>query len=178
MLASCTDEELQDVYFHIDVLQYPERYRAILDELSRRGLQPVSGVEPHMTVTDIPGRVRALPALRSHPVMAAMVASALLAVYTAASTFLFCLPIYLLAVPFKVLNQVSAFFYLLCFPFAPIAAAGFGRRAGGKGWYSVAVALGVALGIMMFAGTGALHTVVEALFRSYGSGGFSLPVGY
>ncbi len=178
MLASCTDEELQDVYFHIDVLQYPERYRAILDELSRRGLQPVSGVEPPVTVTDIPERVFALPSLRSRPLVAAVVASTLLAAYTASITFLFCLPIYLLAVPFKVLNQVSAFFYLLCFPFAPIAAAGFGRKAGGRGWYSVAVALGVALGVIMFAGTGALHTVVEALFRSYGAGGFSLPVGY
>ncbi|MCL6474732.1 MAG: hypothetical protein K6U75_06735 [Firmicutes bacterium] len=178
MLASCTDEELQDIYFHIDVLQYPERYHAILDELNRRGLQPVSGVEPPVTVTDIPERVFAVSCLRARPLMAAVVASTLLAAYTASITFLFCLPIYLLAVPFKVLNQVSAFFYLLCFPFAPIAAAGFGRRAGGKGWYNVAVALGVALGIMMFAGTGALHTVVEALFRSYRSGGLSLPVGY
>lgn len=178
MLASCTDEELQDVYFHIDVLQYPERYRAILDELSRRGLQPVSGVDPPVAVTNIPERVFALPSLQSRPLAAMMVASVLLTVYTAWVTFLFCLPIYLLAVPFKVLNQVSAFFYLLGFPFAPIAAAGFGRRAGGKGWYSVAVALGVALGIMMFAGTGALHTVVDALLHSHGAGGFSLPVGY
>ncbi|GIV19190.1 MAG: hypothetical protein KatS3mg023_0941 [Armatimonadota bacterium] len=178
MLASCTDEELQDVYFHIDVLQYPERYRAILEELSRRGLQPVSGIEPQMNVTDIPERVLAMSVFRSHPMVAAGVASALLAGYTAAVTFLFCLPLYLLAVPFKVLNQVSAFFYLLCFPFAPLAAAGFGRRAGGRGWYSIAVALGVVLGAMLFAGTGALHVVVQALFHSEGAGGFSLPVSY
>lgn len=178
MLASCTDEELQDVYFHIDVLQYPERYRAILDELSRRGLQPVSGIEPQMSVTDIPERVRTLSPFRYHPMIAAGVSSALLVGYTALVTFLFCLPIYLLAVPFKVLNQMSAFFYLFCFPFAPLAAAGFGRRAGGKGWYGVAVVLGVALGVWMFSGTGALHTVVQALFRSDGAGGFSLPIGY
>ncbi len=178
MLASCTDEELQDVYFHIDVLQYPERYRAILDELSRRGLQPVSGIEPLMSVTDIPDRVLALSAFRSHPMMAAGVASVLLVGYTAVVTFLFCLPIYLLAVPFKILNQISAFFYLLCFPVAPLAAAGFGRRAGGRGWYSVAVALGVVLGIVLFAGTGTLHAMAQALFRSDGAGGFSLPVAY
>lgn len=178
MLARCTDDELQDVYFHIDVLQYPERYHAILDELSRRGLQPISGVEPLIALTDIPERVRSLPTLQPHPVVVAMVASALLTGYTAAVTFLFCLPIYLLAVPFKVLNQMSAFFYLFCFPFAPLSAAGFGRRAGGRGWYSVAVVLGVVLGVLMFAGTGALHTVIQALFRSDGAGGFSLPVAY
>lgn len=178
MLARCTDDELQDVYFHIDVLQYPERYHAILDELSRRGLQPVSGMEPRIALTGIPERVLAVPSLRTHPTIAAMVASTLLTVYTASVTFLFCLPIYLLAVPFKVLNQMSAFFYLLCFPFAPLSAAGFGRRAGGTGWYSVAVVLGVVLGVLMFAGTGALHTVIQALFRSDGAGGFSLPVAY
>jgi len=178
MLARCSDEELQDVYFHIDVLQYPERYRAILDELSRRGLQPVSGVEPPVTFTDIPARVFALSFLRVRPWMAVVVASALLAAYTASITFLFCLPIYLLAVPFKVLNQVSAFFFLLCFPFAPLAAASFGRRAGGTGWYSLAVALGVILGIMLFLCTGTLRTVVDALFHSSGAGGFSFPVGF
>lgn len=178
MLAQCTDDELQDVYFHIDVLQYPERYRAILDELSRRGLQPISGIEPQVVPTDIPGQVRSLPALQSHPLAIALVASVLLTAYTAIVTFLFCLPIYLLALPLKVLNQQSAFFYLFCFPFAPFTAAGFGRRAGGRGWYSVAVIAGVLLGVMMFAGTGALHAVVQALFRSDGAGGFSLPVGY
>lgn len=178
MLAQCTDDELQDVYFHIDVLQYPERYRAILDELSRRGLQPVSGVEPQIALTDVPQRLHALPAFRSHPRIAAVAASVLLTAYTATVTFLFCLPIYLLAVPFQVLNQMSAFFYLFCFPFAPLAAAGFGRRAGGRGWYSVAVVLGVALGVMMFVATGALRMVVQALFRSGGAGGFSLPVGF
>jgi len=178
MLASCTDEELQDVYFHIDVLQYPERYRAILDELSRRGLQPVSGVEPPVAVTNIPERVFALPSLQSRPLAAMMVASVLLTVYTAWVTFLFCLPIYLLAVPFKVLNQVSAFFFLLCFPLAPLAAASFGRRAGGTGWYSLAVALGVILGIILFLCTGTLRTVVDALFHSSGAGGFSFPVGF
>jgi len=178
MLARCTDDELQDVYFHIDVLQYPERYRAILDELSRRGLQPVSGVELQINVTDIPERIQALPFLRSHPLIAAMMASALLMAYTASVTFVFCLPIYLLAVPFQVLNQVSAFFYLLCFPFAPLAAAGFGRRAGGTGWYGIAVGTGVTLGVLMFLGTGALHAVVQALFRPDAAGGFSLSFGY
>ncbi|MCS6829245.1 MAG: hypothetical protein RMM08_11070 [Armatimonadota bacterium] len=178
MLSRCTDEELQDVYFHVDILQYPERYRAILDELSRRGLQPVAGIEPHVSLTDIPERVFAVPVLRTYPAIAAITASAILMVYTALVTFLFCLPIYLLAVPFKVLNQQSAFFYLLCFPFAPLSAMGFGRRAGGRGWYSVAVVLGVALGVAMFLYTGALHTVVQALFRSGAGGGFSLPLAY
>jgi len=178
MLTRCTDDELQDVYFHIDVLQYPERYRAVLDELTRRGLQPVSGIEPQVVPTDIPEQVRSLPALQPYPVAVAMVASVVLAVYTATVTFLFCLPIYLLALPLKVLNQQSAFFYLLSFPFAPLSAAGFGRRAGGRGWYSVAVLAGVALGVMMFIGTGALHAVVQALFRSDGAEGFSLPVAY
>jgi len=178
MLARCTDEELQDVYFHIDVLQYPERYRAILEELSRRGLQPVSGIAPQMTPTDIPEQVGNIPALRAHPVLAAVLASMLLAAYTAFVTFLFCLPIYLLAMPLKVLNQQSAFFYLLFFPFAPLSAAGFGKRAGGNGWYSVAVLAGVVLGVLMFLATGALHAVVQALFRADGAGDFSLPVVY
>lgn len=178
MLTRCTDEELQDVYFHIDVLQYPERYRAVLDELTRRGLQPVSGIEPQVVPTDIPEQLRSLPALRSHPLAIALVASALLAAYTAIVTFLFCLPIYLLALPLKVLNQQSAFFYLFSFPFAPLSAAGFGRRAGGRGWYSLAVLAGVTLGVMMFIGTGTLHAVVQALFRPDGAEGFSLPVAY
>lgn len=178
MLARCTDEELQDVYFHIDVLQYPERYRAILDELARRGLSPVSGVEPQIVPVNIPEQVRALPALRKHPMLASVVASLLLTVYTACVTFVFCLPIYLLAVPLKALNQQSALVYLLFFPFAPLSAVGFGRRAGGTRWYMLAVLTGVALGILLFMGTGTLHAVVQALFRSGGAGGFSLPAAY
>mgnify|MGYP001770835752 CR=1 FL=1 len=178
MLARCSDEELQDVYFHIDVLQYPERYRVVLDELARRGLRPVSGIEPQMAPLHIPDQVRALPVLKSHPVLAGMVASLLLTLYTAGVTFLFCLPIYLLALPLKVLNQQSAFFYLLFFPFAPLSAAGFGRRAGGTGWYTVSVLIGVGVGVLLFVGTGALHAVVQALFHSGGGGGFSLPVAY
>lgn len=178
MLATCTDEELQDVYFHIDVLRYPERYRAVLDELARRGLRPVSGIEPQIAPINVPEQVRAVPALRGHPVLSAVVASLLLAGYTAAVAFLFCLPIYLLALPLKILNQQSALFYLLFFPFAPLSAAGFGRRAGGTGWYLLSVLAGVVLGILLFVGTGTLHAVVGALFHSGGSGGFSMPVAY
>lgn len=178
MLVRCTDEDLQDVYFHIDVVQYPERYAAVLDELRQRGLQPVSGVEPQVMPSDIPAQLHDFPAFKSRPVLCAVVASTLLTLYTAFVTFLFCLPIYLLALPFKVLNQQSAFFYLLFMPFAPLSAAGFGRRAGGRGWYMVAVWVGVALGVMLFVGTGALHAIVRALFRSDGAGGFSLPVAY
>ncbi|MGQ9488383.1 MAG: hypothetical protein ACUVR7_12195 [Armatimonadota bacterium] len=178
MLAKCTDEELQDVYFHIDVLRYPERYRAVLDELARRGLHPVSGIEPQMVPLNVPEQVRAMPTLKGHPVLSAVVTSLLLAGYSAAVTFLFCLPIYLLALPLKILNQQSAFFYLLFFPFAPLSAAGFGRRAGGTGWYLLSVLAGVVLGVLLFVGTGTLHAVVEALFRSGGSGGFSLPATY
>ncbi len=178
MLAQCTDEELQDVYFHIDVLQYPERYRAVLEELSSRGLQPVAGVEPRVAPLNIPERIGAVSVFQSHPVLAVMVSALLLSLYTALVTFVFCLPIYLLALPLKVLNQQSAIVYLLSFPFAPISAAGFGRRAGGVGWYSVAVLVGVALGVSLFVATGALQAVVEALFRSGGAGGFSLPAGF
>lgn len=178
MLATCTDEELQDVYFHIDVLRYPERYRAVLDELARRGLYPVSGIELQIAPINVPEQVRAMPALRGHPVLSAVVASLLLAGYTVAVAFLFCLPIYLLALPLKVLNQQSAFLYLLFFPFAPLSAAGFGRRAGGTGWYLLSVLAGVVLGILLFVGTGTLHAVVGALFHSGGSGGFSMPVAY
>ena len=108
----------------------------------------------------------------------AAVAFLLLTAYTALVTFVFCLPIYLLALPLKVLNQQSAIVYLLAFPFAPLSAAGFGKRAGGAGWYALAVIVGVALGVALFVGTGALHAVVEALFRSGSGGGFSLPVGF
>ena len=178
MLASCTDEELQDVYFHIDVLQYPERYHAILEEMASRGLKAVSGIEPQVTPVNIPEQLRNVAFFRSHPVMAAAVAFLLLTAYTALVTFVFCLPIYLLALPLKVLNQQSAIVYLLAFPFAPLSAAGFGKRAGGAGWYALAVIVGVALGVALFVGTGALHAVVEALFRSGSGGGFSLPVGF
>ncbi len=178
MLAQCSNEELQDIYFHIDVVQYPERYRAVLEEITRRGLQPVSGVEPQLVLVNIPEQVRSLPAFRTHPMLSVLVASAVLTIYTALVTFLFCLPIYLLALPLKVLNQQSAFVYLLSVPFAPLTAAGFGRRAGGQGGYLVAVALGVVLGMLAFLRTGALQAVVQALFRSAGTGGFSLPMGY
>lgn len=178
MLMQLTSEELQDVYFHIDVLQYPERYRAILDELARRGLKPVAGVEPRLALTDVPQQVRSLPFFQTHPVLAAVVTLLILTAYTAATTFLFCLPIYLLALPLQVLNQQSAFFYLLFFPFAPLSAAGFGRRAGAKGWYSLAVLAGVTLGVLAFAATGTLQATVEALLHSGGGGGFSLPVAF
>lgn len=175
MLAQCSNEELQDIYFHIDIVQYPERYRAVLEELTRRGLQPVAAVEPELVPRDIPQWVHTLSPFAHRPVLAATVSCLLLLMYTALVTFLFCLPIYLLAVPFRALNQQGAFFYLLSFPFAPLAAAGFGKRAGGTGWYSLAVAAGVAVGVAAFIGTGTLHVVVQALFDSGGAGGFSWP---
>lgn len=178
MLTQCSNEELQDIYFHIDVVQYPERYRAVLEELTRRGLQPVSGMEPQLVPVNIPEQVRNLPAFRAHPVLSVLVSSVVLTIYTALVTFLFCLPIYLLALPLKVLNQQSAFVYLLSFPVAPLTAAGFGRRAGGQGGYLVAVMLGVVLGVLAFLSTGALQAVLQTLFRSEGAGGFSLPIGY
>ncbi|MCS7310292.1 MAG: hypothetical protein NZ741_08740, partial [Armatimonadetes bacterium] len=169
---------LQDIYFHIDVLRYPERYRAVLDEIRSRGLQPVSGVEPELVPQDIPQWIHTLSALQHRPLLAAALSALLLLGYTALMTFLFCLPIYLLAVPFKALNQQGALFYLLSFPFAPLTAAGFGRRAGGRGWYALAVAAGVALGVAAFVSTGTLQIVVQALFDSRGAGGFSWPGGY
>lgn len=175
MLAQCSNEELQDIYFHIDVLRYPERYRAVLDELRWRRLQPVSGTEPGIVPQDIPQWVFGLPALRHRRSLAAIVAFLILTGYTALVTFLFCLPLYVMAVPFGALNQQGALFYLIYFPFAPLNAAGFGRRAGGKKGYSFAVALGVAVGIAAFVGTGTLQLIVQALFRSEGSGGLFLP---
>jgi hypothetical protein len=171
-LRAYSTEELEDIYFHINILRHPLRYRLIKMELEERKLhlyQP----PPAVPWFNLRTWMESYPFFARHRLLKASLLSLSLLLITCGITFLLLLPIWICAVPLKFLGAETAIVYFACAPVPPMMAASVGFRIGGRGVYSIWVLLGAAAGIWLFHLTGTPDLLLKALVEPRGSGGFS-----
>lgn len=167
-LQQFSDEELEDVYFHMDLLRYPEHYHSVLMEFRRRQLEPTIADRPFPeTQWTLPHLLAYCPFLTRSKVLfqggLAFSFVALSFLLTSASLF----PFWLLMGPLGVLNAASALINLILMPIALMFAGAAMIRAGARGVYLTFALAGVALGIILFLNTGLLETMIQEMSRTH-----------
>jgi hypothetical protein len=172
-LAAYTDDELEDIYFNIDILKHSRRYRVLINEMERRGIRPQSAPLPEHR-SNLRDWLDSRPILAGRRTLRAVLFSVILFLATASATFAMLSPIWLFAIPLKFLNLQTAFVYFACAPVPPILAAGLGGRLGGRGVYAIWVLLGVVAGMAAFNLTGAPTAIIESIMKHEAGGGFSM----
>jgi hypothetical protein len=171
-LQAYSTEELEDIYFHINVLKQPLEYRLLIHEMESRSV--VFGEEPSpRRVGDLRGWLESRSFFVSHPVLRALTLSVLLFALTTLVTFSLLLPIWFFAMPLRFIGIQTAIVYFAVAPVAPIMGAGIGGKMGGRGLYGFWVLLGVVAAMLLFNKTGAPHAIIEAIVKPTGTGGFS-----
>ncbi len=175
LIRSYSAEDLEDIYQNINVLQYPARYRLLLDEMAMRGLeinqQPASSV-PTNLVEWIAGR----PLLRNHPFINQAIIALFLLAISSVATFGLLAPIWVFAMKWHFLNLPIAMIFLAFLPTAPVVSAGFARRLGARGWHILPVLMGILLGLWLFDTTGTLSALTDALAQPVCTSGGGFPV--
>jgi hypothetical protein len=171
-LRGYSTEELEDIYFHINILRHPLRYRLVKMELEERGLRLYQS-PPARPAFNLRTWMESYPFFARHRLLKASLLSLSLLLLTGGITFLLLLPIWIFAVPLKFLGAETAIVYFACAPVPPMMAASVGFQMGGRGVYSVWVLLGAAAGIWLFYLTGTPDLLLKALMEPRGSGGFS-----
>jgi len=171
-LSTYSNEELEDIYYNIDILKNARRYRMLIGEMERRRLLPAD-VNAERRRASLRDWIDSRPFFASHPTARAVALTTSLFLVTAVTTFVFYSPIWLLAIPLKVLEFQTSLVYCACAPIPPILAAGFGGRLGGRGLFMIPVLLGVVAGMAAFNLTGTPEAIIRALVLSQSGGGFS-----
>ena len=169
-LKSYSVDELEDVYFNIDILRHPMHYKLVTMELERRNLHSVEHI-PVRRSWDLRSWIERFRFMRSHRRLAVLALLALFFVITTGLTFVLLTPIWFFAVPLKFLGMQAAIVYFACAPVPPILAAGIGGRLGGRGWYALSVLSGVACGMLLFNMTGTPTAIIKTLIERTGPGG-------
>lgn len=170
-------DELEDVYFNIDILRHPLHYKLVTMELERRNLHSVEHI-PVRRMWDLRSWIERFRFMRSHRRFASALLFVSFFAITSGLTFVLLSPIWFFAVPLKFLGMQAAIVYFACAPVPPILAAGIGGRIGGRGWHSLAVIVGVAGGIMLFNMTGTPSAIIKTLIDRSGPGGGGFMSGF
>jgi hypothetical protein len=171
-LRAYSTEELEDIYFHINILRHPLRYRLIKMELEDRGLR-LYQPPPKPPAFNLRTWMESYPFFARHRLLKALLLSLALMLLTCGITFALLLPIWVFAVPLKFLGAETALVYFACAPVPPMMAASIGFQMGGRGVYTLWVLAGAAAGIWLFYLTGTPDLLLTALTQPRGSGGFS-----
>ena len=173
-----SEKELEDIYYHIDVLKNPDQYRALLAELEARRLKPQIADRPLPDLCwDLKAWLIAIRLLNTHPKMLFAVASTLAVTISLSLTYLYLLPFWILVVMCRVNNNASALIYMLCLPLPAFAAWRMTPPFGTHGKMRIAILLGIGLAIVLFAHTGTFQAIIAPLIESEKSGGSS-PMGF
>ena len=175
-LLAYSTQEVEDVYFHIDILKYPLRYKLLQIELQRRRLTPLAEKRAPIRPC-LASWLATWPRLARRPPLLAAVLAISLAFIVALIALAILAPVWLFAVPWDFRGVQAALVYVGYAPVAPVVAASIGRRMGGHGWFAVPVLLGIALGLLLFNLTGVPALIVRDLLTS-GSGGSGFSFGY
>src|SRR5687768_9872216 len=94
-----SSEELEDIYFHIDLLREPLRYRLVQLEMEKRGL----GHHPDEDVQPAPvGWIERCPGFNGRPLAREIYLASLIFLLTCAVMAAMLVPLWLFAVPFRI----------------------------------------------------------------------------
>jgi hypothetical protein len=169
-LRSYSMDELEDVYFNIDILRHPSLYKLVVIEMERRNLHSIE----HIPVTrnlDLRNWLARRKFFVNHRQIGALLIFLTLFIITTCVTLVFLSPIWVFAVPLKFTGLQAAIVYFACAPVPPILAAGVGAKLGGRGWYSISVLAGVAVGMALFNMTGTPSAIIRTIIQPAGPGG-------
>lgn len=167
-LRAYTSDELEDIYFHIDVLREPLRYRLVQMEMDRRGLCPEQ---------DDPGArsprewIERTPGFGRWPVVRSVYLCSLLFMMTVAIMAAMLVPIWLFAVPLKFTGVQASLVYLILLPVTAPVGLVFGIKAGGWKMRSVVVPAAVLLSLWAFYAVGGVDAILKPLFQAGGVAG-------
>ena len=168
MLRGYSSEELEDIYFHIDLLQEPLRYRLVQMEMERRGLQP----DPDEGRTPVPKEwIERAPGFGGRPHVRSVYIGLLLFALTATLMGLMLLPLWLFAVPFRFSGVQASLVYLVLLPVMCLVGLTFGMKTGGWRLRSLVVPGAVLLSIWLFYACGGIDAIMKPLFRAGGAPG-------
>lgn len=163
-----SDSELADVYYHIDLLEYPDQYRWVLLELRRRALTPVEADRPLPDVRWwLPQWLNRCPWLARHPLLFNffMALSSVLLAFALTLGSLF--PFWLLACPLDAVNAVAALFYVALLPIPIYSGFIYTLRAGAQGWFTLFALIGTGFAFHLFLQSGFFTCIMEALSRPH-----------
>jgi hypothetical protein len=170
-------EELEDVYFNIDILRHPSLYKLVVMEMERRNLHSIEHI-PVRRSFDLRNMLERKPFFAHHKQFGALLIFSILFVVTSGITLVLLSPIWVFAVPLKFMGIQAAIVYFACAPVPPILAAGVGARIGGRGWYAISVLGGVVVGMLLFNMTGTPSAIIRTIIEPSGPGGGGFMSGF
>jgi hypothetical protein len=163
-LHAYSTEELEDIYFHINLLREPLRYRLVQMEMERRGLHPGEAAVPSPPA----GWLDRLPGLRAIPALRALYLSGVLLLSTSALMAVMLVPLWLFALPLRFTGIQASLVYLVLLPVTPGIGVAFAVRSGGLKPRTLAAVGGVVLSLWLFYKAGGLDAIVQPLYRAGG----------
>jgi len=170
-LRGYTTEELEDIYYRMDILEQPWHHGELTAELSRRKLAPT---EPHAAPTpqDFGPWLQRLPIIRRHTVLYVVVMVTAVLLASVLMTLICLSPIWAFAVPGGFLGIQTAIVYLSIAPLGPVFGFLYGYKVGGRRFSAVAL-LGVMGALLLFNATGAPSLIIHSVLTERSNGGVS-----
>ncbi len=172
-LQSYTLEELEDIYFHIDILKQPVEYGMLNRELEARKLIVASPpTQPRLGNARRWLEKRKFFATRPH-----MCTAVVLVVYFVGpllATFLMLLPIWFFASPMNLVGLQTALVYIAYAPAGPITGLVVGHKLGARKWGVLLSLAGMAVGMYLFYLTGTPKQIYDEIMKPAASGGGSM----
>ena len=167
-LRDYSDDELEDIYYHIDVLREPLRYRLVQTEMERRSLRPQ---EDEARAPAPREWIERAPGFGGRPVVRSVYLAFLLFVLTAFVMVAMLLPLWLFAVPFHFTGVQASLVYLIVLPVTAPVGLAFGLKAGGWRVRSLVAPAAVALSFWCFYLSGGVDAILKPLFQAGGGTG-------
>jgi hypothetical protein len=176
-LTTYSTEEVEDAYFHIDILNYPLRYQLLQIEMQRRRLTPPTEHPPPIR-TDLALWLASRPRLAEHPVVRSAIFAVALATASMLATIAALVPVWLFAVPWDFRGIQAGLVYIGYIPVAPVIGAMTARRLGARRWFALPVLFGVAFGLLLFNLTGTPALIMRDLLTTSNGGGGGISFGF
>jgi hypothetical protein len=166
-LCEYSTDELEDVYFHINPLREPLRYRLVQFEMERRGLQSL----PDNKSVPLGEWVERVPGLQRLPRFRSAYLSLLTFLVSAAAMAGMLGLIWMFAVPLRFSGLQASLVYLLLLPVTVLGGLTVGWRAGGWRPRTLSSVAAVVFALWVFCRCGGWAAIVGPLFQAGGISG-------